>query len=55
MLIPYFVAGKDEWAQEREQWHSGANFFAVGPGKVVGYGRNVNTMDEVKTKLVLKY
>ena len=23
----------DEWTQEREQWHSGANFFALGPGK----------------------
>ena len=44
---PILCGGKDEWAQEREQWHSGANFFAVGPGKVVGYGRNVNTMDEL--------
>lgn len=39
--------GKDEWVQEREQWHSGANFFAVGPGKVIGYGRNVNTLNEL--------
>ncbi|MEN8119796.1 MAG: arginine deiminase family protein [Bacteroidota bacterium] len=44
---PILCGGKDEWAQEREQWHSGANFFAVGPGKVVGYGRNVNTMNEL--------
>ncbi len=44
---PILCGGKDEWAQEREQWHSGANFFAVGPGKVIGYGRNVNTMDEL--------
>lgn len=35
----------DEWIQEREQWHSGANFFAIGPGKVIGYGRNVHTID----------
>lgn len=35
----------DDWVQEREQWHSGANFFAVGPGKVIGYGRNVNTIE----------
>jgi arginine deiminase len=34
-------------AQEREQWHSGANFFAVGPGKVVGYGRNLYTLEEM--------
>ena len=44
---PILCGGKDEWAQEREQWHSGANFFAVGPGKVIGYGRNVNTMNEL--------
>ena len=44
---PILCGGKDEWAQEREQWHSGANFLAVGPGKIIGYGRNVNTMDEL--------
>lgn len=33
--------------QDREQWQSGANFFAVGPGKVVGYGRNVRTIEEL--------
>jgi arginine deiminase len=33
----------DRRLQEREQWHSGANFFALGPGKVIGYARNVNT------------
>jgi arginine deiminase len=35
---------KDTWSQEREQWHSGANFFAIGPGKVLGYRRNVHTL-----------
>ncbi|MCK9207989.1 MAG: arginine deiminase family protein, partial [Salinivirgaceae bacterium] len=35
------------WTQEREQWHSGANFFALGPGKVIGYERNVYTMEEM--------
>lgn len=44
---PILCGGKDEWAQEREQWHSGANFFAVAPGKIIGYGRNVNTMNEL--------
>jgi arginine deiminase len=44
---PILCGGKDEWAQEREQWHSGANFFAVGPGKLIGYGRNMNTMNEL--------
>jgi len=38
---------KDQWTQEREQWHSGANFFAIGPGKVIGYARNTYTMDEM--------
>ena len=33
--------------QEREQWHSGANFFAIAPGKVIGYSRNVNTIEEM--------
>ncbi len=40
----------DEWIQEREQWHSGANFFAVAPGKVMGYGRNVHTMEALNRK-----
>ncbi len=37
----------DEWNQEREQWHSGANFFAIEPGKVLSYARNVHTLDEL--------
>jgi arginine deiminase len=35
----------DPWIQEREQWHSGANFLALGPGKVMGYGRNEFTFE----------
>ncbi|GMT45418.1 MAG: arginine deiminase [bacterium] len=31
--------------QEREQWQSGANFFALEPGKVMGYERNVHTIE----------
>ena len=47
-LKPIFCGGtSDIWIQEREQWHSGANFFAVGPGKIIGYGRNVYTMQEL--------
>lgn len=30
---------------EREQWQSGANFFALEPGKVIGYARNVHTIE----------
>lgn len=37
----------DEWNQEREQWHSGANFFAFAPGKVMSYARNVHTLNEL--------
>ena len=47
-LKPLFCGGiTDPWQQEREQWHSGANFFAIGPGKVIGYGRNVYTIGEL--------
>lgn len=38
---------KDAWIQEREQWHSGANFFAFAPGKIMGYERNVHTIEEL--------
>lgn len=43
----YCGGRRDTINQEREQWHSGANFFAIGPGKVMGYGRNVHTMEEL--------
>lgn len=47
-LKPISCGGKkDLWEQEREQWHSGANFFALAPGKVLGYARNVHTMEEM--------
>lgn len=47
-LKPICCGGdKDLWTQEREQWHSGANFFAVAPGQIVGYGRNVHTIEEL--------
>lgn len=36
--------GNDQWQQEREQWHSGANFLAIAPGKLMGYARNVHTL-----------
>jgi len=47
-LKPVFCGSKtDSWIQEREQWHSGANFFAFAPGKVIGYARNSHTIDEL--------
>lgn len=47
-LKPVPCGGKgDIWFQEREQWHSGANFFAFAPGKIIGYERNVHTVEEL--------
>lgn len=37
--------GDDNWHQEREQWHSGANFFAIAPGVIIGYERNIYTIE----------
>ena len=47
-LKPVVCGGnEDPWVQEREQWHSGANFFAFEPGKIIGYERNVHTLEEL--------
>ena len=44
-MEPVLCGGGDLWTQQREQWHSGANFFALAPGKVIGYRRNRNTIE----------
>ena len=44
-LKPIVCGGEDEWDQEREQWHSGANFFSFAPGKVLTYARNIHTLE----------
>ena len=47
-LKPVTCGGKkDLWTQEREQWHSGVNFLALSPGKVIGYERNIHTLEEL--------
>ncbi len=47
-LKPIYCGGKaDRWIQEREQWHSGTNFFTLEPGKIIGYARNNHTIDEL--------
>ena len=46
-LKPVICGGEDEWDQEREQWHSGANFFSFAPGKVLTYARNIHTLDQL--------
>lgn len=44
-LKPLKCGGEDPLFQDREQWHSGANFFALGPGQVIGYSRNRYTIE----------
>ena len=45
-LEPVFCGGKNDLTiMEREQWQSGANFLSLEPGKVIGYGRNTNTIE----------
>lgn len=46
-LEPIACGGEDAWMQEREQWHSGANFFCLGEGKIIGYARNTHTIDNL--------
>lgn len=47
-ISPVMCGGKeDPWIMEREQWHSGANFLAIAPGKVIGYERNDHTLEEM--------
>lgn len=47
-IEPIICGGKaDEWDQEREQWHSGANFLSIAPGKVMSYSRNIHTLEEL--------
>ena len=42
---PVYCGGLDPWVQDREQWHSGANFFCLGDEKVIGYQRNFRTIE----------
>ncbi len=44
-IKPVICGGSDPWMQLREQWHSGANFFSLGEGKVLGYRRNNHTIE----------
>ena len=47
-LKPLMCGGdNDIYIQQREQWHSGANFFAFAPGKLIGYARNNHTIEEL--------
>jgi arginine deiminase len=44
---PVFCGGSSRPLQEREQWSSACNFFAVRPGVVVTYDRNEATLAEL--------
>ncbi len=44
-LEPIACGGPDSFNQEREQWGSGANFFAFAPGQILGYDHNQHTVD----------
>ena len=46
-LEPIICGGDDEWDQEREQWHSGANSFCIAPGQILTYARNIHTLEEL--------
>jgi arginine deiminase len=46
-LEPVFCGGASRPLQEREQWSSACNFFAVRPGVVVTYDRNEATLAEL--------
>lgn len=37
--------GDKPFAQEREQWTSGANFFTFAPGQIIGYNHNKETFN----------
>src|SRR5881296_134544 len=47
-LEPVFCGGSVRSLQEREQWSSACNFFAVRPGVVVTYARNEATLLELE-------
>ncbi len=44
-MEPLYCGDADICYQDREQWHSGANFFALDDGKIIGYERNVYTIE----------
>jgi arginine deiminase len=46
-LKPIPCGGDNELRQEREQWASGANFFALGPGHIIGFEHNQATAEEL--------
>jgi arginine deiminase len=46
-LRPILCGGTNRILQQREQWTDGANAFALAPGVIVLYGRNLATVQEL--------
>ncbi len=46
-LQPIFCGGDDYIKQQREQWTDGANAFALAPGVIVSYSRNMATAEQL--------
>lgn len=46
-LEPIYCGGHDPLYQKREQWQSGANFLTLAPGKIIGFGMNHYTFEEL--------
>src|SRR3989449_9618226 len=46
-LEPIFCGGNQRTVQEREQWSSACNSFAVRPGVILSYDRNDATLGEL--------
>jgi len=47
-LEPIYCGGRERTIQEREQWGSGCNLFAVEPGTVLAYDRNEHTLEALE-------
>jgi len=47
-LDPIYCGGSRAVDQQREQWTDGANAFALAPGIILGYERNVRTAEELQ-------
>jgi arginine deiminase len=48
-MEPIYVGGPRSESQDREQWASGCNFFAVAPGQVLAYDRNDETLKAMES------
>jgi arginine deiminase len=49
-LEPVYCGGSRPIDQQREQWTDGANAFALSPGVIILYERNVRTADELNKR-----